>query len=324
MPYWKRLIYESWVSTWELVVGQPVSRLVILGAIILMTIVVYRRWKRIEDYWSALRGSAAFVLSSAALFSAIFIWHVLVITPKKIVDQANADKSRAEAAAEQLRGQVAAPSSTPLQVDIRQHGVDAESREQITTLKKQLDTANETIRALESRSDPLAAPIASAQFEIYIKFATTVPDSGASTLGGPALSVALAEQREISLSPEQPEPLLIADGTQYDIRNNEFRALATMRFDSRLVGKTIRSLKSATFLQLELPGQVPSEVATGTVMLVLNGGVSLTFKLSPNTPSQIMGDSRVFRILDVKEAFRGLEENATRRSPIPNKEASPR
>lgn len=321
MPYWKRLIYESWISTWELVVGQPLSRLIILGAIVLMTVVVYSRWKRIEDFWAALRASTAFVISSAVLFAVIFIWHLSFITPKKLVEQADADKKTAEAAAQQLRSQVAAPSSTPIQLDVREHGVDSESRERIDSLQKQLNIANETIRTLESRSDVFGAPISAAQFDIVVRFAE--PLSGASVIGsGPVIGVALIEQRAISLgSNESPEPLLIGDASQYQTNDNELHAVATMRFDSKVIGKTVRSLTNATFLQLELPPDIRSEVVGGTVRLVVNGSIPLTFKIPPHTVSQPMGNVSVYRIFEVKETLRALD--TPRPSPTPNTAASP-
>ena len=52
-PYWKRLTWEAWQDTWSLVVGQPLSRLIVAGVIIMSSIVVYRQWKKVEEFWAA-------------------------------------------------------------------------------------------------------------------------------------------------------------------------------------------------------------------------------------------------------------------------------
>jgi hypothetical protein len=144
-PYWKPLIYESWKATWELVVGQPFARVVVLGAIVITTVVVYRRWKRLEDYWAALRGSAAFILSSALIFALIFIAHVLVITPKHIVDQANRDKEAAERVANDAQSEARKlrEASNVVKLDVNEK--DPKARADVEALQAQNATLSQRL-----------------------------------------------------------------------------------------------------------------------------------------------------------------------------------
>ena len=203
---------------------------------------------------------------------------------------------------------VSAKNVTPAPARVEVVQADPQVREELKATREELAVAKKTIHALRLESDPLSKPIASAQVTIALKFSEAIGDQSETNMAGAILAVALVEERTLSLgSSEQPEPLLILESSHYEVTDNQLHAQGTMRFEPTLVGKTIRSLKSATFLQLELPPNFRSEAAGGSVTIVLNGSTSLAFKIPPQTPSQRLGNISAYKIFDIKETLRALD-----------------
>jgi hypothetical protein len=174
----------------------------------------------------------------------------------------------------------------------RKTETDPHARKQIKELKERLADA-----------DPLSQPIASAEVTVMLKLSE--PSNGRGGISN--LAVELIEERTLSSgSGKQSETLLSFEGHQYNGIGNELYAQGGMRPNSRLAGKTIRSLKAATVLQFRILPELLNQASGGSVTIVLNGSISLTFPIPPETASHPIAEG-VYRIYDVNETLRALD-----------------
>ena len=195
--------------------------------------------------------------------------------------------------------QLAQSTPPPVRLDVHEHGVDEESRNRL--------------KELEGKFDPLNKPITTAQFTLLITFQDRKDTLGLSI--GSGAFAALAVGKSALLSASTAEHISDADG--------HARAVMDCPFDAPYMGKPVKSLTAAEYIQLEFAdGFVPinTDIASGQVVLVINNEVKLIFDIPPQKVTDKLDGQPGLILRDIKK---GLEPLTKQLSPTPNKEASP-
>lgn len=259
------------------------------------TMFVLRCRKRHRDVTKQLKDVGIASLFTGGAFVVVFLFHALLLTPKVLVEESQAAKKTAEDAV----AKVAKATPPPITIDF----LDAESRKQIQELKQDLSAANETIRRQRSEVDPLGKPIASARFTIVINF-DNKKEERMITMSGAFIYLG-AEGAD-----KKGTALLWADAPQRSSDGEcHSRLIATCPFDAPYMGKPIRALAEALFIQIEFADDfvpIDTELEGGQVVLVLNEQVTLNFSIPAQVVKEKLNDHPAIIIKDIQDGLSPL------------------
>jgi hypothetical protein len=109
---------------------------------------LYYRWRQHHTVKEHLRDTGIAILFTCLVFVMVFLFHVLILTPKTLIEESDAARKIAEAALEKA-------THAPVQVEVSEK--DPESRRRIEELEGKLSEANKTIHALDPLHQPISA-----------------------------------------------------------------------------------------------------------------------------------------------------------------------
>lgn len=159
MDYVWKLLAQSWNDTWEFVLGVP-ARAIIVGFLV-FGVTLFLHWKRkgIDDMKEALFGGMEGALATIVILVIAFLFHLLFLSPKHLVDAANSialtEEQKAAAA-------IASAHSAPIKFDT----ADYELRKQVkglqeenSTLSSELSKAKQQVQTQNSELNELKKSI---------------------------------------------------------------------------------------------------------------------------------------------------------------------
>lgn len=86
MNYWHRLLSESWLDTWDLVVGKSLAATFVAGFLVFfLTLTIHWFRKEHHDFWAKIKSIVVALVATAGALFIVFLCHALLLTPKKIV-----------------------------------------------------------------------------------------------------------------------------------------------------------------------------------------------------------------------------------------------
>lgn len=306
MDYFREVSSQSFWDAWNLVFERSVPTAVIGLGIFGATLFLLKLRRKHEEAKLRAREFLEAAGVTAVCFVIFWVLYFGFFTPKRLLMEARRKTMPLPA------GQAAA-QPPPIKLDI----MDTESRKEIQKLRKELATANETIDRQQSQLDPLAKPIASAKFTLAINFKDK--KEAQSNYFGSGAAALLAVGTQVILGGGVAEHN--SDGQGHS------RVVFDCPFDVVSMGKPVRSLSEAQFLELQFAdGFVPvdTELSEGKVVLLINNEITLTFEVPAQKVTQkLEGGTQqgtLIRITDIQKALAPL---TTLPSPTPDKGVSP-
>ena len=303
MSYLRQNFIKSCSDAWDVVFANHPWTVVFIYVAACLAIYLQRTWgnQSPEQMKEAFISIGFGLIAYAILFAAVLLFNFFYLTPRsfylRLSEQPKSDE----------------------QPRIRLDVADEESRKEIIDLRKELASAQETIKKQQDVHDPLSAPIASARFTLAINFKTK--KEAASNYFGDGAAVML-----VSKTGEQ----MLSGGvaTHTSDGDGHSQVVIDCPYNAPSMGKPIRSLSEAHLLVLQFAtGLVPlnTELNMSSVVLVVNNQVTLLFRIPAMTViNKTMGASgtegTAVIIQDLKD---GLVPLTTPPSPTPDKGASP-
>jgi hypothetical protein len=133
MEYLRHLLGRAWNETWNVVFNSPLVTVLLALAIFALSTLIHWHRKGFSDVRDALIVAGEGAMATIIVFILVFALHVFFLTPKRIN--------------EELLTQIHPKADEPcIKLDV----TDVESRKQISDLQAKLETANDTIRKLQS------------------------------------------------------------------------------------------------------------------------------------------------------------------------------
>jgi hypothetical protein len=280
LKFWGEAIWES------LSVGWLVFGIVSTALPALFTLIV-RYWPNAAKVnwikWTADHQSELHV-AIALIVIAIY----LIYSPYKLYNR----EHTARIVAEQNKP---AQAPLPIKLDV----ADEESRKQIIDLRRELAEAQETIKKQNVDRDPLSSPIGSAKFTLLVNFKDKKEPK--SNYFGTGAAVALGVDGKT----------VIAGGTadHFSDGDGHSRVVFESPFDSPYMGKPVRSLSEAKYLQIQFAdGFVPvdTELGAGRVVLLINSQVTLTFDVPAQKVTTKIPEGTMIVLTDVQQGLAPL------------------
>jgi hypothetical protein len=88
MAYFHQLWCRSWTDTWELVVESPLRTLFIALCVFVLSAFITWLWKGWSDVKDLFFGTGIVVFSTIVIYAAVFVLHLIIFTPKALVEEA--------------------------------------------------------------------------------------------------------------------------------------------------------------------------------------------------------------------------------------------
>src|SRR5437016_3547327 len=90
MDYFRQLFTRAWLDTWDAVFNGPLSYVLCAISIFGLTLLFYWIWKGYTEMKDVLMGGIAFTAATIIVFGGVFVFHVLVLSPKHLFEEEHA------------------------------------------------------------------------------------------------------------------------------------------------------------------------------------------------------------------------------------------
>lgn len=317
LEYIREVGSKSFQDAWSLVFEKSLASSMIGLAIFGCSLFVLRRLRKHEDVKLRVKEFGQAALFTGGAFLIIWAIYFVAITPKQFVNQARSEtreekgkRESAEKERDTARNELHTLSPAGQTEEI------GKLKSSVDTLGKKLEEANSTITRQQSANDPLNKPITSARFTLLINFKEKKEALSNYFGSGAGASLGVGD-------------LVLLGGATADHNsdgNGHSRVVFDCPFDVSSMGKPVRSLSDARFLELQFAdGFVPidTELDDSRVVIVINNEITLNFEIPAQSVTRqidrLNEKGTWIRTWDIQK---GLAPLTKQPSPTPDMEAS--
>lgn len=239
---------------------------------------------------SGIKGAGVVV----AAWILILVMHLCVISPAAL----NTEK---QAAIDSLKDAQKAATPAPIRIDV----LDTEGRKKIEELQSELVKTKEALQnaITTGQSNPLDNPIASARFSAVINFKSRKEELATHMSGAIIYLGREGSDKKGAAMLHGGTSLRSSDG------HGHSRLIIDCPFDAPYMGKPIRTLTEASFIQVEFADDfvpIDTELDAGRIVLVLNNQVTLSFEIPAQVVKEKLNGKPGFVVNDIQNGLKPL------------------